>query len=106
MTGKAPKEVMIRPGAPQDYAALLSGVSRLLDQARYAAARSGNAILTATYWEIGHRILPHLSAPSSNSPITDWRIKERSCANTVTFLRKWAQGALKGEENQIREGRR
>ena len=39
------------------YDGLLSSVSGLLEQARYASARSVNAILTATYWEIGRRIV-------------------------------------------------
>lgn len=40
-----------------DYSNLLSGVSKLLEDARRAAAQSVNAILTATYWEIGRRIV-------------------------------------------------
>ena len=41
------------------YRNLLSGVSGLLDEARRAAARSVNTILTATYWEIGRRIVEY-----------------------------------------------
>lgn len=39
------------------YSGLLTDVSKLLEQARHAAARTVNAILTATYWEIGRRIV-------------------------------------------------
>jgi predicted nuclease of restriction endonuclease-like (RecB) superfamily len=39
------------------YDQLLSGIQRLLEEARHQAARSVNAILTATYWEIGRRIV-------------------------------------------------
>jgi len=39
------------------YGGLLTGVSELLEQARHAAVRSVNQILTATYWEIGRRIV-------------------------------------------------
>jgi predicted nuclease of restriction endonuclease-like (RecB) superfamily len=39
------------------YSGLLTVVSELLEQARHAAARAVNAILTATYWEIGRRIV-------------------------------------------------
>lgn len=39
------------------YGDLLTGISDLLDQARRGVARSANAILTATYWEIGRRIV-------------------------------------------------
>ena len=40
-----------------DYDEVLSGVVELLEQARRTAARSVNAIMTATYWEIGQRIV-------------------------------------------------
>ncbi len=43
---------------PQDeYNSILSDVVELLEQSRRLAARSVNAIMTATYWEIGHRIV-------------------------------------------------
>lgn len=41
------------------YGGLLSGISELLDAARRTAARRVNSILTATYWEIGRRIVEH-----------------------------------------------
>jgi len=40
-----------------DYSGLLSSVSELLENARRMSARTVNAILTATYWEIGRRIV-------------------------------------------------
>lgn len=43
--------------APRGYETLLRGVSALLEEARRSAARSVNAIMTATYWEIGRRIV-------------------------------------------------
>jgi predicted nuclease of restriction endonuclease-like (RecB) superfamily len=39
------------------YDHVLSGVVELLESARRVAARSVNALLTATYWEIGRRIV-------------------------------------------------
>jgi predicted nuclease of restriction endonuclease-like (RecB) superfamily len=46
------------PGATlRDYDEVLSGVVELLEQARHAAARAVNAIMTAIYWEIGRRIV-------------------------------------------------
>jgi len=47
----------IAPAGRQDYRGLLGSVSGLLEEARRASARSVNAILTATYWEIGRRIV-------------------------------------------------
>jgi hypothetical protein len=41
------------------YDAVLKGVAGLLESARRASARAANAIMTATYWEIGRRIVEH-----------------------------------------------
>jgi predicted nuclease of restriction endonuclease-like (RecB) superfamily len=40
-----------------DYESVISGVVELLDAARRAAARAVNSLITATYWEIGRRIV-------------------------------------------------
>lgn len=42
---------------PVGYAGIHSGIVELLDAARHAAARSVNALMTASYWEIGRRIV-------------------------------------------------
>jgi predicted nuclease of restriction endonuclease-like (RecB) superfamily len=52
----SPKSIVV---AASDYGRLISDISGLLEQARRGAARSVNAILTATYWEIGRRIVEH-----------------------------------------------
>jgi len=39
------------------YEAVLAGVIQLLESARHAAARSVNAVMTVTYWEVGRRIV-------------------------------------------------
>jgi predicted nuclease of restriction endonuclease-like (RecB) superfamily len=44
-------------GSPEPVADLAANIAGLLDEARRQAARSVNAILTATYWEIGRRIV-------------------------------------------------
>ncbi len=44
-------------GTVDTYAIALSAVVELMEAARRAAARSVNAIMTATYWEIGRRIV-------------------------------------------------
>ncbi|MGF6767952.1 putative nuclease of restriction endonuclease-like (RecB) superfamily [Paraburkholderia sp. GAS199] len=40
-----------------DYGKMLGAVVALLEQGRQAAARSVNALMTATYWQIGRRIV-------------------------------------------------
>ena len=40
-----------------EYASLVVGITELLETARRTSARTVNAILTSTYWEIGHRVV-------------------------------------------------
>ena len=40
-----------------NYPVLLGGIRELLEAARHASARTVNAFMTATYWEIGRRIV-------------------------------------------------
>lgn len=54
MTERRPSEV-----TGSTYVDLLGSLTDLLEQARHAAARSVNAILTATHWEIGRRIVEY-----------------------------------------------
>lgn len=42
-----------------EYSDLVGDLTRLLEEARHAAARSVNAVMTATYWEIGRRIVEY-----------------------------------------------
>lgn len=42
-----------------NYASLSKGIIELIENARHRAARSINSILTATYWEIGRRVVEH-----------------------------------------------
>lgn len=46
-----------RSGHANDYSQILNGITSLLEAARREAARSVNAVMTATYWEIGRRIV-------------------------------------------------
>ncbi len=50
-----PKNKLIKPH--DEYNSILSDLSELLEQSRRLTARSVNAIMTATYWEIGRRIV-------------------------------------------------
>ena len=40
-----------------DYDGLLRDVVSLLETARHTEARAVNAVMTATYWEVGRRIV-------------------------------------------------
>ena len=41
------------------YSDLVGGIATLLEAARRASARAVNALMTATYWDIGRRIVDH-----------------------------------------------
>ena len=47
----------VKKSSVNNYQQALSDIKQLVQQARYASARSVNAIMTATYWEIGYRIV-------------------------------------------------
>lgn len=57
MTRKTPVAAGKRAVLPAGYAGIHGGIVELLDAARQAAARSVNALMTASYWEIGRRIV-------------------------------------------------
>jgi len=54
-----PKRKIVKPIVPPapDYGGFVSEVSELLEQSRRRAARAVNGVLTATYWEVGRRIV-------------------------------------------------
>jgi predicted nuclease of restriction endonuclease-like (RecB) superfamily len=54
MRATAPTSVSTEP-----YRGLVGGITDLLDAARRRSARTVNAIMTATYWEIGRRIVEY-----------------------------------------------
>ncbi|HAT2417376.1 TPA: DUF1016 domain-containing protein [Aeromonas hydrophila] len=58
MNNKKASAVAAKTAAvPAGYAGIHSGIVELLGAARQAAARSVNALMTASYWEIGRRIV-------------------------------------------------
>lgn len=47
----------LTPASADDYNGIHSDIVALLEAARHAAARSVNTLMTATYWEVGRRIV-------------------------------------------------
>ena len=58
MTKKKAKAEIAATGQP-DYDGLLARIATLLEQGRRATVRTTNAILTATYWEVGRQIVEY-----------------------------------------------
>jgi predicted nuclease of restriction endonuclease-like (RecB) superfamily len=50
------KNTISKPSS-EEYGGLIGGIAELLEAARRNAARAVNALMTATYWEIGRRIV-------------------------------------------------
>jgi len=81
------------------YDGLLQGVVRLLEEARKTSARSVNAIMTATYWEIGHRIVEREQEGRRRAGYGEALIERLAVDLTARFRRGFSQTNLK----QMRE---
>ena len=59
MSRRPQKKALAERGraAPAGYDSVLTEVVRLLEDSRRASARAVNAAMTATYWEVGRRIV-------------------------------------------------
>jgi predicted nuclease of restriction endonuclease-like (RecB) superfamily len=62
----------------QDYDTVLSGIAELLESARRASARAVNAVMTATYWEIGRRIVEFEQAGKERAAYGEQLVKRLS----------------------------
>ena len=56
-TKKSKASLTVKKKPTNNYQKALVDIKQLVQQARYASARSVNSIMTATYWEIGRRIV-------------------------------------------------
>ncbi len=70
-----------------DYDGLLGEVVVLLESARRTAARAVNAVMTATYWEIGRRIVEVEQRGSRQAGYGDVLIKRLATDLTARFGR-------------------
>jgi len=61
---------------PETYEVIRAGIVDLLKAARAASARSVNAVITATYWEIGRRIVEQEQGGAARAIYGDELIKQ------------------------------
>lgn len=61
---------------PENYEEIRAGIVDLLKAARAASARSVNAVMTATYWEIGRRIVEQEQGGTARANYGDELIKQ------------------------------
>lgn len=76
------------------YDAMLSGVVELLEQARRTSARAVNTIMTATYWEIGRRIVEHEQAGRKRAGYGEEVLRRLSLDLTSKFGRGFSRQNL------------
>jgi predicted nuclease of restriction endonuclease-like (RecB) superfamily len=78
----------------RDYDAMLNRVVRLIDEARRAAARSVNALTTATYWLIGRYIVEFEQAGKSKAQYGEEVIDQLASDLTSRFGRGFTRSNL------------
>jgi len=94
MQKKTQKPVII-----EDYDGLLSGVASLIDEARRASAQTVNAIITATYWEIGRRIVDNEQGGRRRASYGEALLKRLSADLVNRFGRGFSERNLEQMRN-------
>ena len=69
------------------YGDLIGGIAGVLEVARRASARAINAVMTATYWEIGRRIVEHEQRGVKRAEYGEFLLKELGKDLTARFGR-------------------
>ncbi len=83
------------PSEAAGYDVMLSGVVDLLEQARRSSARAVNAVMTATYWETGRRIVEHEQKGAARAEYGSALLKRLSADLTAKFGRGFSERNLK-----------
>jgi hypothetical protein len=79
---------------PQDYSGVLADVVGLLESARHQAARSVNAVMTTTYWQIGRRIVDVEQSGQGRAEYGERLIERLSADLTTRFGRGFGRRNL------------
>lgn len=79
---------------PVQYHQLFHGVSALLEAARRSAAKAVNAVMTATYWEIGRRIVQFEQRGAGRAAYGDELLTQLADDLTARFGRGFAKSNL------------
>ena len=95
----------------EEYESIVSGLVDLLETARRISARSVNAIMTATYWEIGRRIVQFEQQGEKRAEYGEALLDRLAADLTARFgrgfgarnLRQMRQFFLTWPEEQIRQ---
>ena len=77
------------------YESMLTEVAGLLEEARRTSARAVNTIMTATYWEIGRRIVEHEQKGAVRAEYGSALLKRLSADLTAQFGRGFSERNIK-----------
>jgi predicted nuclease of restriction endonuclease-like (RecB) superfamily len=77
------------------YSELLSGVVTLIEEARLAAVRSVNVVLTSTYWLVGQRIVEHEQSGSERAGYGEALLKRLAQDLTASLGRGFSERNLR-----------
>ncbi len=96
MSRRPPKKALAERGgaAPAGYDSVLSEVVRLLEDLCRASARAVNAVMTATYWEVGRRIVEGEQSGSRRAGYGKELLKRLSSDLTERFGRGFSRRNL------------
>lgn len=76
------------------YEAFLAGVTGLLESARRGAARAVNSLITATYWEIGRRMVQLEQGGESRADYGEYLMDRLSADLSVRYGRGFSRRAV------------
>jgi predicted nuclease of restriction endonuclease-like (RecB) superfamily len=93
MTKAVAKKKSAAP-AIANYTGLVTGVSELLEAARRASVRTVNAFMTATYWEVGRRIVEFEQGGEKRAEYGEALLERLSQDLTAKFGRGFARPNL------------
>lgn len=79
------------PASAGNYAALVGDIAQLLERSRRTAARTINGILTATYWEVGRRIVEFEQGGAARAEYGAELIKRLAADLTARFGRGFSR---------------
>jgi len=88
------KVVAKRDNIISGYDTILSDIVDLLESARGVSARTINAIMTATYWEIGRRIVEVEQSGKRRAAYAEALLKRLSADLTAKFGRGFSRQNL------------
>ena len=94
MTAKPINRKSDKPVSVQGYDGLLSGMVSLIEEARRVSARTVNAIITATYWEMGRRIVENEQSGRRRAGYGEALLKKLSADLTSKFGRGFSRQNL------------